>query len=172
MIRLKPGSRHPVALTVNEKACTGTAEPRTLLSDFLRHELKLHGTHVGCEHGVCGACTVMVDGRAVRSCMQLAVECDGASVRTVEGLAQDGALNALQRAFNRHHALQCGFCTAGILMSATHFLSENPNPTEDAVKEMLSGHICRCTGYYPIVAAILDAAGEICAANRITKEKP
>jgi 2-furoyl-CoA dehydrogenase 2Fe-2S iron sulfur subunit len=172
MIRLKPGSRHSVTLEVNGKSCTGTAEPRTLLTDFLRHELKLHGTHVGCEHGVCGACTVMVDGRAVRSCMQLAVECDGASVRTVEGLAQDGALNALQRAFNRHHALQCGFCTAGILMSATHFLAENPDPTEDAVKEMLSGHICRCTGYYPIVAAILDAAGEIRAGNPVTKEKP
>jgi len=172
MIRLKPGSRHSVKLTVNEKQRIGTAEPRTLLTDFLRHELKLYGTHVGCEHGVCGACTVMVDGRAVRSCMQLAVECDGANVRTVEGLDQGGALNVLQRAFNRHHALQCGFCTAGILMSATHFLAENPDPSEDAVKEMLSGHICRCTGYYPIVAAILDAAGEIRAGNTITKEKP
>ncbi len=172
MIRLKPGSRHSVNLTVNERERIGTAEPRTLLTDFLRHELKLYGTHVGCEHGVCGACTVMVDGRAVRSCMQLAVECDGASVRTVEGLAEDGALNALQRAFNRHHALQCGFCTAGILMSATHFLAENPDPSEDAVKEMLSGHICRCTGYYPIVAAILDAALEIRPDKQITKEKP
>jgi 2-furoyl-CoA dehydrogenase 2Fe-2S iron sulfur subunit len=178
MIRLKPGSRHSVKLTVNEKQRIGTAEPRTLLTDFLRHELKLYGTHVGCEHGVCGACTVMVDGRAVRSCMQLAVECDGASVRTVEGLAQDDALNVLQRAFNRHHALQCGFCTAGILMSATHFLAANPDPSEDAVKEMLSGHICRCTGYYPIVAAILDAAGEIRSGNppAVTspnfKEKP
>lgn len=161
MIRLKPGSRHTVALTVNGKPLTGTAEPRTLLTDFLRHELKLYGTHVGCEHGVCGACTVIVDGRAVRSCVQLAVECDGASVRTIEGLAPDGALNALQRAFHRHHALQCGFCTAGILMSATHFLAGNPDPTEDEVKDMLSGHICRCTGYYPIVAAILDAAGAL-----------
>ena len=172
MIRLKPGSRHSVTLTVNEKACAGMAEPRTLLSDFLRHELKLYGTHVGCEHGVCGACTVMVDGRAVRSCMQLAVECEGASVRTVEGLAPDGALNPLQRAFNRHHALQCGFCTPGILMSATHFLADNSDPSEAKVKDMLSGHICRCTGYYPIVAAILDAAGELRAATSIQKETP
>ncbi len=158
MVRLKPGVRHSVALEVNGRSCAGTAEPRTLLTDFLRHELKLYGTHVGCEHGVCGACTVLVDGRAVRSCMQLAVECDGAVVRTVEGLAADGALNVLQQAFNAHHALQCGFCTAGILMSATHFLAETPAPSEDQVKDMLSGHICRCTGYYPIVAAILDAA--------------
>ena len=162
MLRLKPGTRHSVSLTVNGKSCTGTAEPRTLLTDFLRHELKLFGTHVGCEHGVCGACTVMVDGRAVRSCMQLAVECDGADMRTVEGLAAaDGTLNVLQRAFHRHHALQCGFCTSGILMSVTHFLAANPGPTEDEVKDMLSGHICRCTGYYPIVAAILDAAAEL-----------
>ena len=172
MIRLKPGTRHTVTLSVNGRPVSGQAEPRTLLTDFLRHELKLYGTHVGCEHGVCGACTVMVDGRAVRSCMQLAVECEGSDLRTVEGLAPQGELNALQRAFNRHHALQCGFCTAGILMSATHFLKDNPEPTEDEVKDMLSGHICRCTGYYPIVAAILDAAQEIRAANPIHKEKP
>lgn len=161
MIRLKPGQRHRVSLTVNGKAVSGDAEPRTTLADFLRQELRLTGTHVGCEHGVCGACTVQVDGRAVRSCMQYAVECEGVEVRTVEGLAVDGALNALQRAFNRHHALQCGFCTAGILMSAAHFLVENPEPDEAQVKDMLSGHICRCTGYVPIVAAILDAAREM-----------
>ena len=161
MIRLKPGQRHRVSLTVNGKVVSGDAEPRTTLADFLRQELRLTGTHVGCDHGVCGACTVQVDGRAVRSCMQYAVECEGAEVRTVEGLAVDGALNALQRAFNRHHALQCGFCTAGILMSAAHFLVENPEPDEAQVKDMLSGHICRCTGYVPIVAAILDAAREI-----------
>jgi len=170
MIRLKPGSRHAVSLTVNGKALAGTAETRTLLTDFLRHELKLYGTHVGCEHGVCGACTVLVDGRAVRSCMQLAVECEGADVRTIEGLAPEGALNVLQQAFHRHHALQCGFCTAGILMSATHFLRDTPDPTEAEVKDMLSGHICRCTGYYPIVAAILDAAGELRAAAPAKKE--
>ena len=171
MIRLKPGARHAVTLKVNGKTRSGTAEPRTLLTDFLRHELKLYGTHVGCEHGVCGACTVMVDGCAVRSCMQLAVECEGSSIATVEGLSPQGELNVLQRAFHRHHALQCGFCTAGILMSATHFLKDKPDPSEDEVKDMLSGHICRCTGYYPIVAAILDAAAEIRAANPIQKEK-
>jgi 2-furoyl-CoA dehydrogenase 2Fe-2S iron sulfur subunit len=161
MLRLKPGARHRISLSVNGKPKSGNAEPRTLLADFLRHELKLYGTHVGCEHGVCGACTVLVDGRAVRSCMQYAVECEGADLRTVEGLAQEGKLNALQQAFNRNHALQCGFCTAGILMSATQFLDENPDPTEEQVKDMLSGHICRCTGYAPIVAAILDAAREL-----------
>ena len=171
MIRLKPGARHAVSLTVNGKPLSGQAESRTLLTDFLRHELKLYGTHVGCEHGVCGACTVLVDGRAVRSCMQLAVECEGADLRTVEGLAPPGELNVLQKAFNRHHALQCGFCTAGILISATQFLAENPEPTEAEVTEMLSGHLCRCTGYYPIVAAILDAAGEMRAAKPIQKEK-
>ena len=165
MIRLKPGQRHRVTLVVNGKPVSGDAEPRTTLADFVRHELRLTGTHVGCEHGVCGACTVQVDGRAVRSCMQYAVECEGSDVRTVEGLAVDGALNALQRAFNRHHALQCGFCTAGILMSAAHFLVENPEPGEAQVKDMLSGHICRCTGYVPIVAAILDAATEMRAAR-------
>ena len=158
MLRLKAGMRHTVTLKVNGRTLAGQAESRTLLSDFLRHELKLFGTHVGCEHGVCGACTVLVDGRAVRSCVQYAVECDGAEVRTVEGLAQAGLLNELQQAFNRHHALQCGFCTPGVLMSATHFLADNPDPSEAAVRDMLSGHICRCTGYYPIVAAILDAA--------------
>jgi 2-furoyl-CoA dehydrogenase 2Fe-2S iron sulfur subunit len=158
MLRLKPGLRHTVTLKVNGRTLAGQAESRTLLSDFLRHELKLFGTHVGCEHGVCGACTVLVDGRAVRSCVQYAVECDGAEVRTVEDLAQAGVLNELQQAFNRHHALQCGFCTSGILMSATQFLADNPDPSEAAVRDMLSGHICRCTGYYPIVAAILDAA--------------
>jgi 2-furoyl-CoA dehydrogenase 2Fe-2S iron sulfur subunit len=158
MQRLKAGMRHTVTLKVNGRTLTGQAESRTLLTDFLRHELKLFGTHVGCEHGVCGACTVLVDGRAVRSCVQYAVECDGAEIRTVEGLAEAGLLNELQQAFNRHHALQCGFCTPGILMSATDFLADNPDPGEAAVRDMLSGHICRCTGYYPIVAAILDAA--------------
>ena len=158
MLRLKAGVRHTITLKVNGRGCTGQAESRTLLSDFLRHELKLFGTHVGCEHGVCGACTVLVDGRAVRSCVQYAVECDGAEIRSVESLAQAGVLNELQRSFNRHHALQCGFCTPGILMSATHFLAEHPDPGEVEVRDMLSGHICRCTGYYPIVAAILDAA--------------
>jgi 2-furoyl-CoA dehydrogenase 2Fe-2S iron sulfur subunit len=161
MRRLKSDARHSVTLEVNGHLRTGQAEPRRLLSDFLRHELGLYGTHVGCEHGVCGACTVMVDGRAVRSCTQFAVECDGAAVRTVEGLVGEGELGILQRAFRRHHAVQCGFCTAGILMSATDFLNRHPDPSEVEVRDMLSGHICRCTGYYPIVAAILDAARAI-----------
>jgi 2-furoyl-CoA dehydrogenase 2Fe-2S iron sulfur subunit len=166
MLRLKPGIRHTVTLKVNGRTLTGQAEPRMLLTDFLRHELKLFGTHVGCEHGVCGACTVLVDGRAVRSCVQYAVECDGAEIRTVEGLAQAGVPNELQQAFNRHHALQCGFCTPGILMSATHFLADNPDPSEAAVRDMLSGHICRCTGYYPIVTAILDSAKAVREAKK------
>ena len=158
MRRLKSDGRYDVTLEVNGQSRSGQAETRTLLSDFLRHELGLYGTHVGCEHGVCGACTVMVDGRAVRSCTQFAVECDSAAVRTVEGLAARGELSILQQAFRQHHALQCGFCTAGILMSATDFLNRYPDPSEAEVRDMLSGHICRCTGYYPIVAAILDAA--------------
>ena len=161
MRRLKSDARHVVTLEVNGQPRIGQAETRRLLSDFLRHELGLYGTHVGCEHGVCGACTVMVDGRAVRSCTQFAVECDGAAVRTVEGLVGQGELGILQQAFRRHHAVQCGFCTAGILMSATDFLSRHPDPSEAEVRDMLSGHICRCTGYYPIVEAILDAARAI-----------
>jgi 2-furoyl-CoA dehydrogenase 2Fe-2S iron sulfur subunit len=161
MQRLKSDVRHTVTLEVNGQSRIGRAETRRLLCDFLRHDLGLYGTHVGCEHGVCGACTVMVDGRAVRSCTQFAVECDGAAVRSVECLAGEGELGILQQAFRRHHALQCGFCTAGILMSATDFLGRHPDPSEAEVRDMLSGHICRCTGYYPIVAAILDAARAI-----------
>jgi 2-furoyl-CoA dehydrogenase 2Fe-2S iron sulfur subunit len=173
MKRLPPDARHAVTLDVNGRTRRGSAEPRTLLSDFIRHELGLFGTHVGCEHGVCGACTVIVDGRAVRSCTQFAVECDGAALRTVEDLAEGGELNVLQRAFRRHHALQCGFCTAGILMSATDFLARRPDPTEAEVRDMLSGHLCRCTGYQAIVAAILDAAAELRAPNTLSKgERP
>jgi 2-furoyl-CoA dehydrogenase 2Fe-2S iron sulfur subunit len=154
------GERRRIELIVNGQRRSGEAEPRMLLTDFLRHELQVHGVHVGCEHGVCGACTIVRDGRAVRSCTQYAVQAEGAEIATVEGLAENGALNALQRAFTRHHALQCGFCTPGILMSATHFLRKNPRPSEAEVRDMLSGHICRCTGYASIVAAILDAARE------------
>ena len=160
MLRLKPDLRHRVTVTVNGKRMSGFAEPRTLLADFLRHELKLFGTHVGCEHGVCGACTVIIDGRAVRSCLRYAVQVDGGDIRTVEGLADGDKLNALQDAFSRHGALQCGFCTAGILMSATQYLKENPKPTEVEVRDMLSGHICRCTGYEQIVRAIMDVAAQ------------
>ena len=155
---LAAGERHPVSLTLNGRRRSGHAEPRMLLCDFLRPELQAYGVHVGCEHGVCGACTVMIDGRAVRSCTQYAVQADGADIVSVEGLAEPGTLNQLQRAFATHHALQCGFCTPGILCSATQFLKKNPSPDEAQVRDMLSGHICRCTGYAPIVSAILEAS--------------
>jgi 2-furoyl-CoA dehydrogenase 2Fe-2S iron sulfur subunit len=149
-----------VELTVNGRRVRETVEPRLLLSDFLRHKLGLTGTHVGCEHGVCGACTIRLDGAAVRSCLLLAVQADGAEIVTVEGLAGRGPLTPLQEAFRRHHALQCGFCTAGILVAATELL-ERGTPTRDQVVDLLSGHLCRCTGYAPIVDAILDAGGAL-----------
>ena len=161
MLRIKPDQKQRITLTVNGRRMSGFAEPRLLLADFLRHELDLYGTHVGCEHGVCGACTVIIDGAATRSCLRYAVQCEGAEITTVEGLAEpDGTLNALQKAFNENGALQCGFCTAGILMSATKFLQENPKPTREDVRDMLSGHICRCTGYEQIVRAIMQASGQ------------
>jgi xanthine dehydrogenase iron-sulfur cluster and FAD-binding subunit A len=158
--RLFADQRHRVSLTVNGAPRHGEAEPRMMLTDFLRHELQLTGVHVGCEHGMCGACTIIRDGRAVRACTQYAVQAEGAAITTVEGLAEGGTLNALQRAFRRHHALQCGYCTPGILMSATMFLRETPQPTDRQVREMLCGHICRCTGYQAIVDAIMSAAKE------------
>jgi len=161
MLRIKPDQKKRVTLTVNGKQVSGFAEPRLLLTDFLRHELNMYGTHVGCEHGVCGACTIIIDDVATRSCLRYAVQCDGMELRTVEGLADaDGTLNALQKAFNENGALQCGYCTAGILMSATKFLQENPKPTREEVVDMLSGHICRCTGYEQIIRAILQAGGQ------------
>jgi len=160
-LRVAPDQKQRVALTVNGKVRSGFAEPRMLLTDFLRHELQLFGVHVGCEHGVCGACTVLVAGRAVRSCTRYAVQMDGAEITTVEGLAEPDALGVLQQAFAQHHALQCGFCTPGILLSATQFLRQNGAPSEAEVRDMLSGHICRCTGYAGIVAAIMDAAAKL-----------
>jgi 2-furoyl-CoA dehydrogenase 2Fe-2S iron sulfur subunit len=155
------GLRHRIELTLNGVRRVGECEPRMLLSDFLRQELGAAGVHVGCEHGVCGACTVRINGVAQRSCLALAVATEGQNVQTVEGLAEpEGALSDLQRAFRRHHALQCGFCTPGILLSASDFLERVPEPTEGQVREMLSGHLCRCTGYTPIVAAILAVAAE------------
>jgi len=147
-----------LSVTVNGRRYREQVAPRLLLSDFLRHTLGLTGTHVGCEHGVCGSCTVLLDGVAVRSCLLLAVQTDGAELSTVESLAQADGLNSLQRAFHERHALQCGFCTPGILMAATDLLAHNPSPTREEVADMLSGHLCRCTGYEPIVQAILDAA--------------
>ena len=168
-------NQHTIHLRVNGTPLKRAVEPRVSLADFLRHNLELTGTHLGCEHGVCGACTVLVDGAAVRSCLMLAVQADGADVTTIEGLADldrqgDGRLHPLQEAFREKHALQCGFCTPGFLMTAPAFLLENPNPTEEQVREAISGNLGRCTGYVAIVEAILDVARG--AATRLEGESP
>jgi carbon-monoxide dehydrogenase small subunit len=147
-----------ITVTVNGKAHRREVETRLTLVDFLRHELNLTGTHVGCEHGVCGACTVLVGGASARACLMLAVQCDGEEVVTVESLADGDQLNPLQQAFQDNHGLQCGFCTPGMLMTLTEFLRSHPDPTEAEVRDALSGNLCRCTGYQGIVAAALDAA--------------
>ena len=156
-----------IAVTVNGVEYAREVEHRLTLADFLRHEIDLTGTHVGCEHGVCGACTVLIDGISMRSCIMLAVQAHGRSVTTVEGLAAAGELNSLQRAFWERHGLQCGFCTPGILMSLTELLRDHPRPTEAEVRDVLSGHLCRCTGYQNIVAAALDAAAAINAKTKL-----
>jgi 2-furoyl-CoA dehydrogenase 2Fe-2S iron sulfur subunit len=148
-----------VEVTVNGRLYREEAQPRLLLSDFLRHTIGLTGTHVGCQPGVCGACTHRLDGAAVRSCLLLAVQADGAEIETVEGLAANGELHPLQEAFREHHALQCGFCTAGILMGAADLIERETTPTREQIVDMLSGHLCRCTGYEPIVDAIAQVAG-------------
>jgi aerobic-type carbon monoxide dehydrogenase small subunit (CoxS/CutS family) len=148
-----------IAVTVNGRLHREAVEPRLLLSDFLRGRLGLTGTHVGCEHGVCGACTVRFDGAAARSCLLLAVQADGAEIVTVEGLARDGALTPLQAAFRSHHALQCGFCTPGILIAAEELLSRGTPTSREEIVDLLSGHLCRCTGYTSIVDAIAEVAG-------------
>ena len=158
MKRIGADERVSVILTVNGRRRTGTATPRTLLSDFLRHEIGLAGTHVGCEHGVCGACTILIDGRAERSCLTFAVQADGRDIVTVEGFADGDALSDLQQAFSRHGALQCGYCTAGILASCIQFLAEVADPDEAQIRDMLSGHLCRCTGYHGMVQAVLEVA--------------
>jgi 2-furoyl-CoA dehydrogenase 2Fe-2S iron sulfur subunit len=159
MRRVAKDSKARVTLTLNGRKTSGEAEPRMLLTDFLRQEIGLTGTHVGCEHGVCGCCTVLIDGVAARSCLTLAHAVDGRSVETVESLAGPGGeLNPLQEALRDHHALQCGFCTPGILMSFTDFLKRNPDPTVEAVKDVLGGHICRCTGYQGLIDAMMDGA--------------
>jgi aerobic-type carbon monoxide dehydrogenase small subunit (CoxS/CutS family) len=147
-----------IRCTVNGQEFTSRVQTRLTLADFLRTELKLTGTHLGCEHGVCGACTVHVDGAAVRACLMLAVQVDGCAVGTVEGLAEGDELSPLQQAFRDHHALQCGFCTPGVLMSLQSFLDENKQPTAEQVAEALSGNLCRCTGYAPMVKAALQVA--------------
>ena len=150
-----------IGVDVNGRRREADVEPRTLLSDFLRHDLGLTGTHVGCEHGVCGACTVQVDGEPVRSCLMFAVQADGRAVRTVEALAaDDGALHPLQRAFHDQHALQCGFCTPGFLMSLEPLVRDRPDASEEEVREALAGNLCRCTGYEGIVRAVRQAARE------------
>ena len=157
MRRVKRNERMRVGVTLNGRKLAADAEPRTLLCDFLRHALGATGTHVGCEHGVCGACTVLIDGVATRSCLAFAVQAEGREVETVESLAApDGTLNPLQQAFRDHHALQCGFCTPGILMSFTDYLKRNPHASEAEIRDVLSGHLCRCTGYAGIVAAVKD----------------
>ncbi|MCK9915568.1 (2Fe-2S)-binding protein [Microbacteriaceae bacterium K1510] len=155
-------TKKKVSLTVNGKLYEREVESRLTLADFLRHELDLTGTHVGCEHGVCGACTVLINGQSGRSCLAFAVQLSGSEITTVEGLATaDGELNALQASMREHHGLQCGFCTPGMLMSLTELLRDNPDPSEDQVREVLTGNLCRCTGYSGIVAAALDAARKV-----------
>jgi carbon-monoxide dehydrogenase small subunit len=150
-----------ISVEVNGHMHERDVEPRTLLSDFIRHELGLTGTKVGCEHGVCGACTVQLDGEAVRSCLMLAVQARGRSLRTIEALGEDGASHPLQRAFTEKHALQCGFCTPGFLMSLEAFLRDNPDPDEEEIREALAGNLCRCTGYRAIVEAVESASREL-----------
>ena len=153
---------HSISLSVNGQPYSGEVEPRLLLSDYLRHELELTGTHVGCEHGVCGACTVLLDGQPVRSCLMLAVQADGHEVSTVEGLASSAEdLHPIQEAFWEAHGLQCGFCTPGFLMTLVPFLEENPDPTETEIREAISGNLCRCTGYQNIVEAARLAAEKL-----------
>ena len=157
--------RREVSLTINGIAYTGDAEPRLLLADFIRQECGLTGTHLGCEHGVCGACTVLVGGEPMRSCLMFAVQAEGADITTVEGLAApDGALHPLQESFREHHGLQCGFCTPGMLLTALALLHDNPHPSEREIREGIAGSLCRCTGYESIVRAIGAAAEKLAAA--------
>ena len=171
MSRLRAESRSTIRFSLNGRPAEAEAEPRTLLTDFLRQQIGATGTHVGCEHGVCGACTIIVDGMLTRACLTLAVQIDGCDVRTVEGIAPSAdRLGVLQQAFRRNHALQCGFCTAGILMSLDHYLRQHPAPPESDIRDLLSGHLCRCTGYTPIIRAALEAAAELAAASRETSD--
>jgi len=153
--------RHRINLKVNGVEYQGEVEPRKLLVDFLREDLELLGTHVGCEHGVCGACTIMFNGKAVRSCLMLAVQADGAELTTIEGLAEPGELHPIQEAFREHHGLQCGFCTPGMLISAKEFLEGNQNPTREEAKKAVSGVLCRCTGYKQVIDSVMAAAEQM-----------
>jgi aerobic-type carbon monoxide dehydrogenase small subunit (CoxS/CutS family) len=153
----------PVRMTVNGAHYEAQVEPRMTLVDFLRGELGLTGTHVGCEHGVCGACTILLNGQPIRSCLMLAVQADGADLMTVEGLSRDGKLHPIQEAFMEEHGLQCGFCTPGFLMSTYEFLQRHPNPSDDEIKEALGGNLCRCTGYQAIIKSVRLAATKLVA---------
>jgi carbon-monoxide dehydrogenase small subunit len=155
---MNPVTSAPISVEVNGETYEADVEARLLLVHFIRDQLELTGTHVGCDTGNCGACTVICDGRAIKSCMMLAVRADGAKIETVEGLAAGGELTALQQAFSAHHALQCGYCTPGMLMSAKHLLDHNPEPTENEIRRAIQGNICRCTGYVNIVEAVKSAA--------------
>ena len=157
--------KRAITITVNGEVRSGEAEPRRTLADFLRDDLGLTGTHLGCEHGVCGACTVLLDGSSVRSCLLLAVQADGAAIETVEGLARGEELHPIQEAFWAEHGLQCGFCTPGFLMTAVEFLRENPDPSEEEIREAISGNLCRCTGYVNIIRAIRSAADAMAGAS-------
>jgi 2-furoyl-CoA dehydrogenase 2Fe-2S iron sulfur subunit len=162
MPQLNADRRHTVRFTLNSQSTSIEVEPRMLLTDALRHVIGATGTHVGCEHGVCGACTIIIDHVPARACLTLAVQAEGCDIRTVEGLAPaPDRLSVLQAAFRRHHALQCGFCTAGILMSLDAYLAATPDPSEQDLREVVGGHICRCTGYAPIIAAALEAAATL-----------
>jgi 2-furoyl-CoA dehydrogenase 2Fe-2S iron sulfur subunit len=162
MTRMAAEERHRVRFTLNGDAIDRACEPRMLLTDFIRHEIGATGTHVGCEHGVCGACTVVIDGRPARACLTMALQVEGCDVRTVESLAdKQGRLGVLQSAFRRHYALQCGFCTAGILMSLDALFARHAEADEAKIRDTLTGHLCRCTGYAPIVRAALEAAAEL-----------
>lgn len=154
-------SKRDVTLTVNGRKRTATVEPRLLLVDFLRHELGMTGTHIGCEHGVCGACTVLLDGETARSCLHFAVAVDGAEIETVEGIAGRDQLHPIQEAFHQHHALQCGYCTPGFLMTTLELLKRNPDPNEAEIRQALTNNICRCTGYTNIVKAVTAAAAAL-----------
>ena len=156
-----PAQRIAIELTINGREFSGMVEARRTLADFIREDAGLTGTHLGCEHGACGACTVQIDGSLARACLTLAAQANGAAIRTVEGLANGDTLHPVQAAFKRHHALQCGFCTPGFLIAAVALLEENPNPSEHEVREWLNGNICRCTGYQFIVDAVLSAAARM-----------
>lgn len=161
-------TRHAITLTVNGSSYTREVDARKLLSDFIRDDLGLTGTHVGCEHGLCGCCTIFLNGVTVKSCLTLAVQADGAELKTIEGLAPDGKFHPIQEAFWENHGLQCGFCTPGMLMSAVHLLEKNPNPTEQEIRKAIGGNLCRCTGYVNIVKSIKSAAEKMAGKLELT----